>query len=461
MERAKQSVQLSGAIKKFSFGLVMFLFAFVTFRTPLADILKTNAIKAIPDILVLGLAVWYLIEIRMRLKFKVHDVLFLAFLAEAFVSTVFINHVGIMPFVFQVRSIGIYYILYYVVRNMGFGKDEYIKLTRLLQVMAVILFVFAVIEKVTSKTVLFSQEFADSIIYADNFARAYSLFYNPNTYGMFLAVTLFMSLYIGFFCEAKTNAFIYIVIAVSVYLSMSRSTILIIAIGGALFVLQLFLSGKMQKEYKCVLKTAVIVALCASVLSFVAVKATDAYYDAYIANSSSLSEHHQSIAGNSNKVSTGDRLDEMNDDKTITASQTDGRIYSVKTGLLVFKDHPVFGAGFGTYGSAASLNFPSPIYEQYNIRSTFYADNEYIKVVAENGALGVLLFGAFLISILVCYRRDRFKLLICLVIGWYGIFYNIFEVQIGALALWTVLSFEDRNLYGKSAKKSAEESSAE
>lgn len=458
MEHAKQPAKLSGAIKKFSFALVMFLFVFVTFRTPLADILKTNAIKVIPDLLVLGLAVWYLIEIRFRLKFKAHDVLFLAFLAEAFISTVFINHVGIMPFVFQVRSIGIYYILYYVARNMGFGREEYIKLTRLLQILAVILFVFAVIEKVTSKTVLFSEEFAGSIIYADNFARAYSLFYNPNTFGMFLAVTLFMSLYIGFFCEAKTNPVIYIIIAVSVYLSMSRSTILIIAIGGALFLLQLFLSGKMQKEYKRVIKTAVIVALCATVISFAVVKGTDAYYEAYIENSSSkVSE----IAGNSNKVSTGGRLDEMNDDKTITASQTDGRIYSVKTGLLVFKDHPVFGAGFGTYGSAASLNYPSPIYEQYNIRSTFYADNEYIKVVAENGALGVLLFAAFLVAILICYRRDRFKLLICIVIGWFGIFYNVFEVQIGALALWTVLSFEDRNLYGKSAKISAEEKAAE
>ena len=33
------------------------------------------------------------------------------------------------------------------------------------------------------------------------------------------------------------------------------------------------------------------------------------------------------------------------------------------------------------------------------------------------------------------------QVLVCCIIGWFGLFYNILEVQIGAFLLWSILSF--------------------
>ena len=58
--------------------------------------------------------------------------------------------------------------------------------------------------------------------------------------------------------------------------------------------------------------------------------------------------------------------------------------------------------------------------------------------------MGTILFAAFLLSILYCYRKNPVKLFFCVTFGWYGIFFNIFEVQIAAMLFWMALSIDDR-----------------
>lgn len=452
--------ECSPLLKKVTYYFMIFLCFFIPLRSPIAD-LTFQGIKAIPDVIIVLLAFWYVISIRFRLKFKMYDIFFLAFLGTAFISTVFINDVGLMPYIFQVRSIGIYYILFYIARNMHFGTKEYIKLVRSLQIVALILFVFALIEKVSSKTLLFPIELAESIVSSTNFARVYSLLYNPNTFGLFIVLVLFASICIDFYCNVKTNVFIYISFAVSIFMSMSRSTLIILFVGLALILLQLILDKKLAKMWKNLIKKVVVIVVSMVLIVGATNILSNVYYENVILKSDKISQQQQGQVGNSLGVSTGDRLSEMGTSDMYVSSSVDGRIFSVTKSIEVFKDHPIFGTGFGTFGSSASMNYEPEIYEQYDIPFPFYSDIEYAKILAENGIVGVVLFAAFLLSILWFYRKDHFKLLICITIGWFGCFFNIFEVQIGAAFLWMTLSFVDSNIIKESLLLSDEKNSSD
>lgn len=452
--------ECSPLLKKVTYYFMIFLCFFIPLRSPIAD-LTFQGIKAIPDVIIVLLAFWYVISIRFRLKFKMYDIFFLAFLGTAFISTVFINDVGLMPYIFQVRSIGIYYILFYIARNMHFGTKEYIKLVRSLQIVALILFVFALIEKVSSKTLLFPIELAESIVSSTNFARVYSLLYNPNTFGLFIVLVLFASICIDFYCNVKTNVFIYISFAVSIFMSMSRSTLIILFVGLALILLQLILDKKLAKMWKNLIKKVVVIVVSMVLIVGATNILSNVYYENVILKSDKISQQQQGQVGNSLGVSTGDRLSEMGTSDMYVSSSVDGRIFSVTKSIEVFKDHPIFGTGFGTFGSSASMNYEPEIYEQYDIPFPFYSDIEYAKILAENGIVGVVLFAAFLLSILWFYRKDHFKLLICITIGWFGCFFNIFEVQIGAAFLWMTLSFVDSNIIKESLSLSDEKNSSD
>ena len=143
---------------------------------------------------------------------------------------------------------------------------------------------------------------------------------------------------------------------------------------------------------------------------------------------------------NSLDMSASTRFNEMKEDKMLTADYN-GRLFAVKKAAEIVADHPLTGAGIGTFGSAASLTWTPPTLEQYELRESFYADNQYACVLAETGAVGMVLFLLFLFGTLWHYRKSLLQVLVCCIIGWFGLFYNILEVQIGAFLLWSILSF--------------------
>ena len=392
----------SQLLKQVSFYILLFFCIFIPFRNPIAD-LTTSGIKIITDLLVVAVFIWYSFEIRLRYKFYVQDFLFLAFLLVAFISTVFINHNGIGTYIFQVRSIGIYYIFYFLIRNFGYGKDHFIKVVRVLQYVSIPLFALGLVEKITSKTVLFPSSVADGIIYPSNFSRIYSMFYNPNTFGLFIMLTLFLTWIARIYFNEKTNIAFYCILFASLWFTMSRSSLIITAVISVAFLIFLIYNKRIKILYKTILKSAAIVLAVVIALHFGV----------------------------------------TSDKAAVDSSQQDGRLFSLKTSLKVMKDYPIWGAGFGSFGSAASLNRESALIEKYGLFEGFYSDIEYAKVFAENGILGTALFFAFLISILIKNRKNFFKLFLCFIIGWFGFFFNIFEVQIGAMIFWSMLGFSD------------------
>lgn len=426
----------SERLKKVSFYVLLIFCVFIPFRNPIAD-LTVSSVKMITDILILGVFVWYSIDIRFRYKFYLQDFFFLAFLLVAFISTVFVNHNGLGTYIFQVRSIGAYYLFYFVIRNFGYGKEHFLKVVQVLQIVNIPLFALGIIEKVTSKTVLFPSSIADGILYPSNFSRVYSMFYNPNTYGLFIMLTLFLTWIARIYFNKKTNIAYYCIFFGALWLTMSRSSLIMVGVISVAFLVFIIYRRRLKELYKTILKSAVIIAVVIACLHFGLNWGANQYYQHFLASS-----HGNTSIQNSLDLNFVDRLNEASDQQIVTSSQQDGRLFSLKTSLQVMKDHPIWGTGFGSFGSAASLNRESAIVEQYGLFQGFYSDLEYAKLFAENGILGTALFFAFLISILVKNRKSFFKLFLCFVIGWFGLFFNIFEVQIGAMIFWSMLGFE-------------------
>ena len=522
--------------------LLLFLCVFIPFRTPLAEN-TFSAIKAIPDLLIIALFVWYSVTIRLRYRFTLPDLLFIAFELLALISTVAVNRLGIGLFIYQTRSIGIYYLLFFVVRNFGYSQKEFCLFTRTLQGVSLPIFVIGLVEKIFCKTVLFNSAFAATLDKV-NFGRLYSTFYNPNTYGLFLAFVVLLSLFMHYYYEKKTHPAIYFTLFAALYLTMSRSSMMILA-AGMVLVLVLFIK-KLGKNFpiKRFFISVACIAAAVALLSVGVTYASNRYFDAkgqyiimerifpslkeetttvkyltpdgeertgyvykgatyldktltkplsecgsvvfvdskqYILTTEggklleefmALPADVQSalIGGNIDRmdiirdnsylenikssldVSTGDRFSEIGTD-VLYSQYTNLRIRSVVNAFKIASRQPVFGSGYGTYGSSASLTWDVPNYKELNLRKGFYADNQYACVVAETGFCGLALFMAFLFTTLWKYRLNLLRLLSCLIIGWFGLFYNILEIQIGAMLLWTLLSFDLPNIKTKSPQK--------
>ena len=89
--------EVSPRLRQAGILLILFLCLFIPFRTPLADN-TLSAVKAIPDLLIIALFVWYSVSIRLRYRFTLPDLLFIAFELLALISTVFGLIVLINPF---------------------------------------------------------------------------------------------------------------------------------------------------------------------------------------------------------------------------------------------------------------------------------------------------------------------------------------------------------------------------
>ena len=518
-------------IRQAGFALLLFLCLFIPFRTPLAD-LTVSAVKAIPDVLILCLAAWYAFTVKFRFRFLLHDLLFLAFLAVGLISTAVVNGNVVGLFVYQTRSIGIYYILYFIIRNFGYGQRELIRITRALQLASVPLFLLAMAEKIFSKSFLFDTDFASGLDKV-NFGRLYSMFYNPNTYGLFLVFVILLSLTVWYLEKEHTPLWLYCTLAISLYMTMSRSSMMILA---AVLVFLLFLvwRGKtVEIQWKKLILWCACMGACALVVTYASGALAQVYFEKYgkYAVVENLSNTHSnavvrvtyvSSAGeecvgygfggvtytdiecskplddygavvfvdekqyiltnqggrlleeflalpaaeqsalldgsvvreedirqnsviqniqNSFDVTASDRFGELDDDKLYTAANN-GRLFALNLALRVWGDHPVVGTGFGTFGSSASLTWVPDIYYDYDMLEGFYADNQFACVLVETGAVGFVLFLAFLLCTLWCYRGHLLKVITCVIIAWFGVFYNILEIQMGAMLLWTVLSLD-------------------
>ncbi len=425
-------------LQKAAFLLMLFLCVFIPLRSPLAD-LTTSAIKAIPDILIVLLFLWFLIESKLHIQLLPQDLLFAGFAIVALVSTCMVHDYSILRFVYQLRSIALMYVFYFVLRQVPLTRKQQITVVKVLQFMAVILLVFAVIEKVSFKLIAFSFDVAASIYSPDNYARVYSLFYNPNTYGTFLVFVFFLSVVKHRYWQDKTPSLVYGLLVAQLYLSMSRSSVLILLLALILLLLLDWREKRLRGNLKRYGKNVLVCVLCTILLSTVLSFGNRWFYQQYLTEDNSK----YALILKSMEYSMSDRLGELGQ-AYMYDTDTNLRIFFVETGLTIWKEYPILGTGFGTYGTSAGLHYGSPLYQQYGLADNFYADDEYITILVETGVMGTIVFVGFLLSILYCYRKNPIKLFFCVAFGWFGIFFNIFEIQIAAMLFWTSLAIDDR-----------------
>lgn len=429
-------------------GILLFLLLFIPFRNVLEIFIGTY-VKLIPDMAILLLVVFFPVLYKEKIRIKLYDICIGLFLVVVFVNTVFVQGIDLTIYIFEVRSIMVYYLLFFVIRNFEFSLRYKLLICKIIRYITYVLLVLGVIEKLSRKTLLFPKNIAESIIYEDNFARVYSMFFNPNTYGAFLVLSFFIVIYFE-----KSKLLLYkITVIVSLLLSMSRSSILLFAFFLILYLI--VIERKMILKNKKRLCEQALLIVCVSLLCYAACEyATDKISTAVQEKENELALNEEYVADTSEAAeetveeeqttTVYDRMGELNTEEIIEQSRTDGRLFFLEKGLEIFKEYPILGTGFGSYGSAASMNWEPPLYEQYELSYGFYADNEYIKDLVETGILGCLILGAFLSSILYDYRNKRFVVLFCIGIGWFGLFYNVFEVQIVAYLLWLLLGMEGR-----------------
>lgn len=414
--------------------LVSFLLLFLVIFIPYREVISTftiSKVKVIPDIMILITFALYMVKSRFRIKLNLTDIFYAVFLILAFISTIFINNVGIKSYIIEMRSIFIYYIVYFLLRHSKLDNRFYRVFSQVIIWNTFILTLLSLIEKITSKTVLFPLTWAKSIIYADNYGRAYGMFNNPNTFGAYLLFSLIIVFYLHNTLSIKTSNFFCICIITTIILTVSRSSMIALAI---FLIAYTFVVNKRAMIKKFIGYVVISIALV-----FI-VNNVSIYYTNIITN---IKNAHNLQIDSSSKNSVRNRLSELSNPEIISNSRTDGRIFSVTKGIEIFKENSILGTGFGTYGDAASLIITPEQYDKYGITKNFYADNEYIKVLVETGIIGTLVYILFLFSIIINHRQNKLKVLACLILGFLGMFYNIFEVQILSFLFWVMLTLPE------------------
>ena len=436
--------------------LLLFLAIFIAFRELIA-LYAGSFIKFLPDVLVWGELLLVLIKNKFKLNLKLYDYFFIGFIVIGFLSCL-INSVSFLAFALQVRSISTMYALFYVLRNINIEKKDYKNIVSVLMVVDSIIIVLSIIEFFSDKTILFPKVWAENIYYASNFERTYSLMNNPNTFGIFTFMVMFLVYFINKDSFSKKYFGYYVLSFLGIILSASRSTLLVVF----LFILFLiYESIKKRSCYNLIWFIILIVLSFGIVYSFEKIKLKMEIMNIVeIPNKkpNGNSGNHIPDSGKTDNAINPppgftliDRIKETTSGTTAANSKVNGRIYIIKKGLVIFKDYPIIGTGFGTFGSAASRMVTPDIYSKYDLNTSFYSDNEYIKVVVETGVVGTIIFGLFILSLLYEFLKTKscYKLFMFIVFLFIGMFYNVFEMQVLCFVLYLSFMFLEDNYFKK------------
>lgn len=419
-------------VKKITKWLLVFLAIFIPLREVIA-LYTVSYIKFIPDILVYLLLALVVIKNKFKLNLKIYDILYLLFLVFGLITSL-LNSTSLVAYALQVRSITTMYLLFYILRNVKLDIKDYKPFVIALFSTLALITSIAIIEYVSNKTLCFPLKWSESITYRSNFARTYSLLNNPNIFASFL----FFSIFLAYFMEnnkfIKIPKVLYLLAFIGIFISVSRSVLLVL-IGFFIYILINSIINKNIKDFIIKIILVVIAFLISFGLNIAKNKVID-----YLDKKSTDVTIIIPDSSDEEKVTILDRWKEFENGKTLDNSKTDGRVYRIKLGFEIFKDNKVYGTGFGTFGSAASKMVTPDLYADYDIEPGFYSDNEYIKIVVETGIIGTVLYSLFIISLLVSFINNHYKLVMMLSFLFLGLFFNIFEVQVICMIVFISLS---------------------
>lgn len=443
--------------------VIIFLICFIPFREYISYY-TISYIKFLPDIIIFVTFVFLLLFKKIKIRFSASDIIILLFALVTFITNICLNQRGILPFLLELRSLFLYYVLYYILRNTKI-EINWNLFSKVLSLVIFIVSIFSIVEKIFNKDFLFPNAWASSIVYKDNFARVYSVFNNPNTYATFIVLSFFLLNYLEYYKDIKCYKFIYILLLINLWLSASRSAMIIFAV--YIFVYLILI---IKNKYKDKLLNLLVIALISSICIFGISKMSNNYYFATVVDKKPAGvidviidanghRHNNPLNPNSNKYNSDiiddiakresggliNRILSLFKGNIYDLSTKDGRIYKIMVGIKVFKDYPVIGSGFGTFGDSASLMInPIDFYEKYDLEDNFYSDNQYLTIIVECGILGTVLMAAFVISLIIKYRKNILKLTVVFCVMILCLFYNTLEVQIAMFMFYLFLCLPEK-----------------
>ncbi|WP_256243038.1 O-antigen ligase [Bacillus sp. V3B] len=425
---------------------LLFLIIYFPIRPALLEL--NENIKYLGDLVILILffqSLWYWLENKKVIGKVNMNIFMIGFLSFCLIGAIsaFVMDVSIIAIIFQLRAFLITFLLIFIVSIQKINKTDVFIFLWTTVIMAVILCIQGIIEKASLRTWLIPESWSLINLPETNRIRIYGLIGNPNVLATYLSIAFVFSIYLKtVFTKYRFILNTSSIVIFGVFLlTYSRGTIIAIMVG---FIVYLLLS----KNWRVMKPIALSILLSLPLIYFPVVAVTD-----YMEEQQQGTQQQEEPSSVENEVTdrNGDfrkRMTEAFDKSTIEQSSQWGRLYIVKKGLEIFVDHPIIGTGFGTFGDSASLSYPSPIIDQYQIPSGIYSDNQYIQIITQTGILGVLSFATFIIGLIVMLWKKRKQagvaiLLMALLIGGSvaGLFYNIWEDKTFTMYFYILLGY--------------------
>ncbi|WP_203245837.1 O-antigen ligase family protein [Sporosarcina beigongshangi] len=408
---------------------ILFLLIYFPMRSFLVEV--NPALKLIGDIIIVFAflrVVWdSRKDVKSIFRFELYEWAFLAFLLVGTISA-FMSNVVIGAIVFQLRAFVITFLLLYIVKRLEITKRDIKNFLTLTLVVAIILVIQGLVEKLSMRSALMPEKWVNRQLSPNNSSRIYGLLNNPNVLSVYLTIAGILTYYLKTLLPKNKVQWLInialVLIAGTWILTYSRGTWIAFAVSLAVYFL-------FTRNWKFVVKSAAVIGL-----GFVLITVPVTYGTQWISSHTEIGNFVRTGAPDADAgfAVEGNRIAETFNASTLDKSKTTGRLFIVNKGFEVFKDYPIMGSGFGTYGDSATKTYSSPIYKFYDIRVNIYSDNQYIQVIAQNGAVGVILFAVFLLGMLVTFWKKRKEsamavpMLAALIgIFWCGLVYNIWE----------------------------------
>ncbi len=360
------------------------------------------------------------------IQFEKFEWAFLAFLVVGSVSAL-LTGVSIGAIIFQLRAFAITFIILYVVKRLGITKQDIKTFLWTTFVVAMILVVQGLVEKLSMRSAWMPELWVNRSLSPNNRSRIYGLINNPNVLAVFLTIAAMLTLYLKMLLPKTKLQWLLnvgLILMSGVWiLTYSRGTWIAFAIGLAIYVLY-------TRNWKFFIKTGIVLAL-----SFVFITIPTTFGANWINENTNIGDFPRTGPAEPGGFEVeSNRIKETFNTSTFEKSKTTGRLFIVFKGFEIYKDHPIIGTGFATFGDSASKSYSSPIYNEYDITYDIYADNQYIQIITQTGLIGVILFAVFLLGMLVLFWKYRktSPYAIPMVAGliaifWCGLIYNIWE----------------------------------
>lgn len=381
-------------------------------------------------------------DIPSLFKFSIFEWAFFAFIGIGSISAI-LSDVSLPAIIFQIRAFVITYLLFYIVKRVNIEKTDVRQFIWITILVAAMLTIQGLVEKMSLRTLLMPEAWVNMVLSPNNKVRIYGLINNPNRLAIYLTFAIMFFVYV-FNKVPKGKKLPLTVLAVFVtgtwLLTYSRGTWLAFCIGLAVYWL-------LTRYTKRAVQSIVLIAI-----SFVAILYPVTQITQWVEKSNLLTDDNpqgNTSPEDGDELSEKTRMETTFDKETIELSKSSGRLFIVKKGLEVFKDHLIIGTGFATFGDSATKSYSSPIYKEYDIPPNIYSDNQYIQVMAQTGILGVIAFAVFLLGMLGALWKNRTVnkdgsfLMISILLGIFflGLLYNIWEDKTFTIYYFPMLAY--------------------